>query len=253
MMSVNMSSCQSFELAPAPTNVMTANVSGWLMKKKNKDLPADANWKIQAWQKACTAILGQYNKRFFWMDFNINLVYYAESPHSKRVAFIPFSRLRGVSAVSSPVKINAAREGWVWGITLRTVNRSLDLWTQSEAEQLMWLDALGKAITSDTTHQSIISQSSAALTQSAVLSVRQLLPSTPQLSDNNMENRWGEVNSMSKTQSATNSFLPPIKERATWDALSDDAAGAPVNGHMQQQTDTTPKQTATRKWDDWDN
>jgi hypothetical protein len=257
---MNMSSCQSFELAPAPTSIATANVSGWLMKRKKHDIPAEAPWQKQAWQKACTALLGSFNRRFFWMDFNIHLVYYAESPQAKRVAFIPFSRLRAVTPITSPVKINAAKEGWVWGISLRTVNRSLDLWAQSEAEQLMWLDALNKAIGQDMPMHSFSAlNSSAALTQSAVLgmaSSRQQIPafptpSTPQLATSqlatpqmgtvdNVENRWAE-NSIGKSGSLGG--LPPIKERATWETISDDEK---MQGNQ-------PAISASRKWDDWDN
>ena len=255
-MNMNMSSCQSFEMAPAPSSMMTANVSGWLMKRKNKEIPADAPWQKQAWHKACASVLGPFNRRFFWMDFNIHLVYYAESAHAKRVAFIPFSRLRAVTPITSPVKINAAREGWVWGVTLRTVNRSLDLWAQSEAEQLMWLDALGKAINDESVNPLVIPQSTVGnlLNRSAY---GLPTPSTPQLALA-VDPRWANVENINHQQSQSQQSLsqqsqsgalaalqsgktssltlPPIKERTTWDALSDDGNVA----------------SAGRKWDDWD-
>ena len=257
-MMMNMSSCQSFELTTAPSAI-TSNVSGWLMKRKNvataPEHPVPEQWHESALAAARKAVLGEFNRRFFWMDFNINLVYYAESPSAKRVAFIPFSRLRHVELINSPVKINQAKPGWVYGVSLRTVNRSLDLWAKTEKEQIMWMEALSKAISENPVQMNSsmiasgqsISQSPAPLTRISSLSfsgsAAQTADALSEVSSvKNENNRWSENNATSKNSPR----LPPIKEvpRAAWDNISDEPP------HSQA---TLPTVKVGSKWDDWDN
>jgi len=252
---MNLSQCTSFELAPAPLSIQ-ANVSGWLMKRKNlQSLPEEEahDWRHGALAAAKKVILGEFNRRFFWMDFNINLVYYAESHSAKRVAFIPFSRLRNVDIITSPVKINQAKSGWVYGICLRTVNRSLDLWAKTEKEQQMWIEALQRAIAeSSKNNSSMIGNSPQPASLSRAGSTLSFATSATQVAsgansdeqklnkDDNI--RWGE--NLGKTAQ----MLPRIKEvpRTSWDAVSEEG------GEAQAPAPASIVKTGT-KWDDWDN
>ena len=229
-MMMNMSSCQSFQEVAAPAAI-NSNVSGWMMKRKNHvnhGLPPAEQWHQEALAVARKHLLGEFNRRFFWMDFNINLVYYAESPSAKRVAFIPFSRLRHVEVIASPVKINHAKTGWVYGLTLRTVNRSLDLWAKTEKEQLMWVEAFQKAIGDSAVNASVM------LTRGSTLSFP--VSESDASSMKNENQRWSD-NSQQTKQS-----LPPIKEAGRW--------------AEPEESDTVPAPVVTKtgsKWDDWDN
>ena len=248
---MNLSQLTSFDLAPAPLNNST-NVSGWLMKRKNLgSLPEEdqGDWRHGALAAAKRVVLGEYNRRFFWMDFNINLVYYAESATAKRVAFIPFSRLRNAECITSPVKINQAKSGWVYGVSLRTVNRSLDLWAKTEKEQQMWIEGLQRAISETQKNTSMLSMGGSpqqpALSRatsgiSFATSAAQI--ATVGSEDKKEDTRWGE--NLGKTAQV----LPKIKEvpRASWDAVSEEGA------ENQGPAPASIVKTGT-KWDDWDN
>ena len=238
---MNLSTVTSFELAPAPLSIQS-NVSGWLMKRKNvASVPEENDWRQGAIAAAKRVVLGEFNRRFFWMDFNINLVYYAESHSAKRVAFIPFSRLRHVEVITSPVKINQAKSGWVYGVSLRTVNRSLDLWAKTEKEQQMWIEGLQRAISESQkigNQQAALSRAASGIsfaTSAAQIATGEEQPKKEEL-------RWGE--NLGKTAQV----LPRIKEvpRSSWDAVSDE--GAENSGPAP----ASIVKTGT-KWDDWDN
>ena len=256
----------SFIDGPAPNQIGALagngpNVSGWLMKRKNlQNMPEDEpqDWRHGAIAAAKRVVLGEFNRRFFWMDFNISLVYYAESHSAKRVAFIPFSRLRSVETVTSPVKINQAKSGWVYGVSLRTVNRSLDLWAKTEKEQQMWIEGLQRAIIfGEASAKNLSSLSLAGSPQqqpnlsratsgiSFATSAAQVANSTTDDANKSQKQdesiRWGE--NLGKTAQV----LPRIKEvpRSSWDAVSEEgtenAGPAPAS----------IVKTGT-KWDDWD-
>ncbi len=65
---------------------------------------------------------------------------------SVQVVFIPFTSLLGVEPITSPIKINQAKVGWIYGITLITNSRSIDLWAATESDALKWLDSLERAV-----------------------------------------------------------------------------------------------------------
>jgi len=235
---------------PAPATLGGSNVSGWLMKRKNvQNLPEEdsVDWRHGALAAAKRVVLGEFNRRFFCMDFNISLVYYAESHSAKRVAFIPFNRLRHVEVITSPVKINQAKSGWVYGVSLRTVNRSLDLWAKTEKEQQMWIEGLQRAISESGKNQSMMSlggspqQPSLSRATSGIsfaISATQVA-NAPEDKKPEDALRWGE--NLGKNAQV----LPRIKEvpRTSWDAVSEEGAEAPAPASMVK--------TGT-KWDDWD-
>lgn len=111
------------------------SMRGWLLKRK----------------KGCfdpknRSVFGDFNKRFFWIDSSIRLIYYSESEDkSKRVSFIPFNRLVAVSTVMEPMAINSARPGWVYGMEVRTNDRVYELWARTSSESRRWLEVLEKA------------------------------------------------------------------------------------------------------------
>jgi hypothetical protein len=116
------------------------SMRGWLLKRK-KGVYDPKN------RKSFVAILGgDFNKRFFWIDASIRLIYYSESEDkSKRVSFIPFNRVVSVTAVTDPLAINTARPGWVYGLELRTTDRVYELWANTPAEARQWLECMEKA------------------------------------------------------------------------------------------------------------
>ena len=116
------------------------SMRGWLLKRK-KGMYDPKN------RTMFTAILGgDFNKRFFWIDSSIRLIYYSESEDkSKRVSFIPFNRVVSVCPVTDPMAINTARPGWVYGIELRTVDRVYELWAKTQGEARQWLEVMEKA------------------------------------------------------------------------------------------------------------
>jgi hypothetical protein len=116
------------------------SMRGWLLKRK-KGVYDPKNRKILT-----TFLGGDFNKRFFWIDSSIRLIYYSESEDkSKRVSFIPFSRVMSVSQVTDPMAINTARPGWVYGLELRTVDRVYELWAKTPGEARQWLEVMEKA------------------------------------------------------------------------------------------------------------
>jgi hypothetical protein len=116
------------------------SMRGWLLKRKNGVY--DPNNR-----KTLKGILGgDFNKRFFWIDSSIRLIYYSESEDkSKRVSFIPFNRVISATPVTDPNAINTARPGWVYGIELRTSDRVYELWARTQAEARQWLEVMEKA------------------------------------------------------------------------------------------------------------
>lgn len=118
------------------------SMRGWLLKRKNGVFDPKN-------RKTFTAILGgEFNKRFFWMDSSIRLIYYSESEDkSKRVSFIPFNRVVSVTTVTDPMAINTAKPGWVYGIELRTTDRVYELWARTPAEAKQWFQVMEKAST----------------------------------------------------------------------------------------------------------
>ena len=133
---------QTSSLTPRHTLGTEALLSmrGWLLKRK-KGVFDPKN------RKSFTAMMGgDFNKRFFWIDSSIRLIYYSESEDkSKRVSFIPFNRLVGVSTVSDPMAINTARPGWVYGLELRTTDRIYELWARTPGEAKQWREVMEKA------------------------------------------------------------------------------------------------------------
>ena len=116
------------------------SMRGWLLKRK-KGVYDPKNRKILT-----TILGGDFNKRFFWIDSSIRLIYYSESEDkSKRVSFIPFNRVMSVSQVTDPMAINTARPGWVYGLELRTVDRVYELWAKTPGEARQWLEVMEKA------------------------------------------------------------------------------------------------------------
>jgi Meiotic cell cortex C-terminal pleckstrin homology len=230
-----LSSCQSsFEVAtiPAPVNLSSCNVSGWVLKRKNftETIPHDTyDRKIQEVKKS---LLGCFNKRFFWMDFSINLVYYAEEPSAKRVAFIPFSRLRGVSAIHDPVKINEAKSGWVYGVTVKTMNRTLDLWAKTEKEQQMWVDAFQKALIHFENTSSMVSFSRGP---ASVISFA-----------SEVQNENSSKNNVATSEKVVSPILASIKEHIPKSAITD-------NWSEEGEEGEEPLAPTKTKWDDWDN
>lgn len=116
------------------------SMRGWLLKRKN-GVYDHKN------KKTFTALIGgEFNKRFFWIDSSIRLIYYSESEDkSKRVSFIPFNRVVSVTAVTDPMAINTARPGWVYGIELRTTDRVYELWARNPSEAKQWFQVMEKA------------------------------------------------------------------------------------------------------------
>lgn len=117
------------------------SMRGWLLKRK-KGIFDPRNKPTTG----LSLILGDFNKRYFWIDSSIRLIYYSESEdRSKRVSFIPFNKLVSVSAVTEPMAINSARPGWVYGVELRTTDRVYELWARNPSEAKQWLEVLDKA------------------------------------------------------------------------------------------------------------
>ena len=128
----------------SPRNVLGTeallSMRGWLLKRKKGIFDPKRG-------KSFTAILGgDFNKRFFWIDSSIRLIYYSESEdNSKRVSFIPFNKVVSVCTVTDPLAINTARPGWVYGIELRTTDRVYELWARTLTESKQWLQVMEKA------------------------------------------------------------------------------------------------------------
>jgi hypothetical protein len=117
------------------------SMRGWLLKRK-KGIFDPRNKPTSG----ISLILGDFNKRYFWIDSSIRLIYYSESEdRSKRVSFIPFNKLVSVVAVTEPMAINSARPGWVYGVELRTTDRVYELWARTPSEAKQWLEVLEKA------------------------------------------------------------------------------------------------------------
>ena len=116
------------------------SMRGWLLKRKKGVYDPKT-------PKTLSKILGgDFNKRFFWIDSSIRLIYYSESEDkSKRVSFIPFNRVISVIPVTDPNAINTARPGWVYGLELRTTDRVYELWAKSQGEARQWLEVMEKA------------------------------------------------------------------------------------------------------------
>ena len=116
------------------------SMRGWLLKRK-KGVYDPKNRKTFV-----TILGGDFNKRFFWIDASIRLIYYSESEDkSKRVSFIPFNRVVSVIPVTDPLAINTARPGWVYGLELRTTDRVFELWAKTQGEARQWLECMEKA------------------------------------------------------------------------------------------------------------
>ena len=117
------------------------SMRGWLLKRK-KGVFDPRNKPTSG----LSMILGDFNKRYFWIDSSIRLIYYSESEdRSKRVSFIPFNKLVSVVPVTEPMAINSARPGWVYGVELRTTDRVYELWARTPSEAKQWLEVLEKA------------------------------------------------------------------------------------------------------------
>jgi hypothetical protein len=135
----------SVELSPrsVPSEMRTQvllGMRGWLMKRKMGVFDRSNN------KAAFSSIFGDFNRRFFWLDPSIRLIYYSESEDkSKRVSFIPFNRIVSVTPVTDPVAINSAKTGWVYGLELQTLDRVYELWARTPAEAKQWLAVLEKA------------------------------------------------------------------------------------------------------------
>jgi hypothetical protein len=113
---------------------------GWLLKRKK------GSYDPRNKTSPLTSILGSFNRRYFWIDSSIRLIYYSESEdRSKRVSFIPFNKLVSVTPVTEPLAINSAKPGWVYGIELRTTDRVYELWARTPSEAKQWLEVLDKA------------------------------------------------------------------------------------------------------------
>lgn len=124
------------------------SMRGWLLKRKRGCFDP----------KSRTLFGSAFNKRFFWIDSSIRLIYYSESKDkSKRVSFIPFNKLVSVSTVTEPMAINSARPGWVYGMEVRTTDRGYELWARTPAEAKLWLDVLAKAASIGRSYQSATS------------------------------------------------------------------------------------------------
>lgn len=109
---------------------------GWLLKRKRGCFDP----------KNKSIFCPDFNKRFFWIDSSIRLIYYSESQDkSKRVSFIPFNKLLSVTTVTEPMAINSARPGWVYGMEVRTTDRAYELWAKTASEAKRWLEVLEKA------------------------------------------------------------------------------------------------------------
>jgi hypothetical protein len=190
------------------------------------------------------------------------------------VAFIPFSRLRSVQTITDPVKINQARAGWVYGVSLRTVNRSLDLWAKTEKEQLMWVEALSKAVAehpvslapskqgnmansfaeSHSLSSLNIQRANASSSQSVVSSslggtifhrAASATTPTPETGEEGAHNHF--------VRSSTTPLALKEVPKASWDAISEEE-DLPVNTSATQIRPPiipTVIRTGTR-WDDWD-
>jgi len=116
------------------------SMRGWLLKRK-KGVYDPKNHSTFA-----TLFGGEFNRRFFWIDSSIRLIYYSESEDkSKRVSFIPFNRVISVTPVTDPNAINTARPGWVYGLELRTTDRVYELWAKTQGEARQWLEVMEKA------------------------------------------------------------------------------------------------------------
>jgi hypothetical protein len=224
---------------------------GWLLKRKNGVFDPKN-------RKTFTAIIGgEFNKRFFWIDSSIRLIYYSESEDkSKRVSFIPFNRVVSVTTVTDPMAINTARPGWVYGIELRTTDRVYELWARSPAEAKQWFQVMEKAAT--------IGRASGA---SSGMTSLALGPGTTA----HYLDSLAPLSGASRRGSSNSGFSQPVEEGNTIPVV---AGGPNVQGSgddvtivaaIKENLDLTtnavdvvrsPKDSSTikapSKWDDWD-
>ena len=239
----------------SPRNVMGTeallSMRGWLLKRKRGVYDPSKG-------KSITKMLGgDFNKRFFWIDSSIRLIYYSESEdNSKRVSFIPFSRVMSAAQVTDPMAINTARPGWVYGIELRTTDRVYELWARTPSEARQWLDVMDKAASIG--RSAGISSTSYAL--AAVGTTTHYLDSLGPL---NGTSRRGSTNSGSSGAAPEQgNTIPVVNGPQVPQASGDDIT---VVAALKENLDRTanavdmvrspvPKDPhhAPSKWDDWD-
>lgn len=124
---------------------------GWIMKAK-KHSHSDqiaSSWfdeKTTGLKRMCSNLTGRFNKRFFSVDMNLNLICYANTTYSKRFGFIPFIHLRGVDYLKGSAQISRAKPGWLHGIVLTTKDRQFELWLQTKEDCDQWMKTFEKAI-----------------------------------------------------------------------------------------------------------
>lgn len=219
------------------------SMRGWLLKRKG------GVFDIKKKSIFCT----DFNKRFFWIDSSIRLLYYSESQDkSKRVSFIPFNKLVSVCNVTEPLAINSARPGWVYGLEVRTSDRAYELWARSPAEARRWLEVLEKAASIGRGYMS----SSAGLSFTS----RYLDTVSPLAAANGSRRTSSQSGGVGTTASQMNPMNLQLEQANTVPVVT----GQPleeVKENTKENTDKPPASTklispppvlAPTKWDDWD-